>query len=103
MEKIKICVVWAGMWGTNHIRTLLLLNVNVGCVDTDLKQLQKVKSQFHQINWSKLNKRRTKRNRCAWVKKTYFRDSQTEIKIDKATFKETFFNPLEKPEAFDKV
>lgn len=50
MEKIKICVVGAGMWGTNHIRTLLLLDVNVGCVDTDLKQLQKVKSQFNQIN-----------------------------------------------------
>ena len=43
MEKMKICVVGAGRWGINHIKTLFSLNTLVGCVDTKLSQLQKVK------------------------------------------------------------
>ncbi len=50
MKKMKICVIGAGKWGTNHIKTLFSLNTSVGCVDTNKKQLQKVKSQFNQIN-----------------------------------------------------
>ena len=50
MKKMKICVIGAGKWGTNHIKTLFSLNTSVGCVDTNIKQLQKVKSQFNQIN-----------------------------------------------------
>ena len=50
MEEIKICVIGAGNWGRNHVKTLLSLNdVTVGCVDTDLKQLQKIKSLFPKI------------------------------------------------------
>ena len=50
MDKMKICVIGAGKWGINHIKTLLSLNVSVGCVDTKSNQLQKVKSKFDLIN-----------------------------------------------------
>ena len=49
MEKMKICVIGGGRWGVNHIKTLYSLNISVGCVDTKLNQLKKLKSQFHQI------------------------------------------------------
>ena len=47
---MKICVVGVGKWGMNHINTLFSIDVSVGCVDIDIKKLQKVKSKFHQIN-----------------------------------------------------
>ncbi len=50
MEKINICVIGVGSWGFNHIKTLFSLNVNVGCIDTDTKKLQKIKSLFPKIN-----------------------------------------------------
>ena len=49
MEEIKICVIGAGSWGRNHVKTLLPLNVTIGCIDTDLNQLQKIKSLFPKI------------------------------------------------------
>ena len=49
MEEIKICVIGAGNWGRNHVKTLLPLNVTIGCIDTDLNQLQKIKSLFPKI------------------------------------------------------
>ena len=50
MKEVKICVIGAGKWGFNHIKTLFSLDISVGCVDIKLKQLEKIKSQFHQIN-----------------------------------------------------
>jgi len=49
LEEIKICVIGAGSWGRNHVKTLLPLNVTIGCIDTDLNQLQKIKSLFPKI------------------------------------------------------
>ena len=49
MEEIKICVIGAGNWGRNHVKTLLPLNVTIGCIDTDSNQLQKIKSLFPKI------------------------------------------------------
>ena len=46
MKKNSICVVGAGKWGKNHIRTLLLNDISVGCVEIDEKQLTKIKSSF---------------------------------------------------------
>lgn len=50
MKEIKICVIGAGKWGKNHVKTLFSLNITIGCIDTDLKQLQKIKSLFPKIN-----------------------------------------------------
>ena len=50
MGKMKICVVGAGRWGLNHIRTLYSIDADVACVDTSSKQLENIKSQFKQIN-----------------------------------------------------
>ena len=52
LRKIRICVIGAGRWGLNHIKTLFSLNISVGCIDLDTKQLQKVKSIFPEINCS---------------------------------------------------
>lgn len=51
MRKIKICVVGAGNWGFNHIKTLNSLDINVGCVDNNPKKLKKIKSDFKKINY----------------------------------------------------
>tara|TARA_Y100001970_G_scaffold147883_1_gene181524 strand:+ start:4294 stop:5262 length:969 start_codon:yes stop_codon:yes gene_type:complete len=50
LKKIRICVIGVGDWGINHVKTLFSLNISVGCVDKDSKQLQKIKSQFPKIN-----------------------------------------------------
>ena len=49
LEKIKICVVGAGDWGENHIKTLFSLKVYVGCVDIDNKKLEKNKKKNLQM------------------------------------------------------
>ncbi len=46
MKKNSICVVGAGKWGKNHIRTLLSNNISVGCVEIDESRLAKIKSSF---------------------------------------------------------
>ena len=50
MREIKICVVGAGKWGINHIKTLYSLNINVSCIDLDSEKLQNAKSLFPMIN-----------------------------------------------------
>jgi len=50
LKKIRICVIGVGDWGINHVKTLFSLNISVGCVDKESKQLQKIKSQFPKIN-----------------------------------------------------
>ncbi len=50
MKKINICVIGAGQWGLNHIKTLILLDVNVGCIDIDQEKLNFIKSSFPGIS-----------------------------------------------------
>ena len=49
LKKISICVIGVGNWGMNHIKTLMELNINVGCVDLDSQKLNKIKSLFPEI------------------------------------------------------
>ena len=50
MNKVKICVIGAGSWGANHVKTLLSLNAYVGCIDIELEKLQNLKLLFPKIN-----------------------------------------------------
>ncbi len=50
MKKHKICVVGAGNWGFNHIKTLFLMDQIVGCVDSSIEKLNNVKSHYPSIN-----------------------------------------------------
>tara|TARA_Y100001935_G_scaffold245894_1_gene239985 strand:- start:233 stop:1213 length:981 start_codon:yes stop_codon:yes gene_type:complete len=43
MKKIKICVIGTGKWGENHIKTLIKLNVDIGCFDINKDRLIKLK------------------------------------------------------------
>ena len=49
MDDIKICVIGAGRWGKNHIRTLFELGALGGVVDPDAQQRNKIKELFPQI------------------------------------------------------
>ena len=46
MGDIKICVIGAGRWGKNHIRTLFELGALGGVVDPDAQQRNKIKELF---------------------------------------------------------
>ena len=50
MKDVNICVIGAGLWGTNHIKTLISLDVNVGCVDTNQEKLNRIKLLFPKIS-----------------------------------------------------
>ena len=45
----KVCVIGAGYWGSNHIKTLNELNMLGGLVETDLQLREKVKQQYSEI------------------------------------------------------
>ena len=62
MKKISICVVGAGKWGLNHIKTLMELNVNVGCIDVDSQKLKNIKSLFNEIECFKSTKESFKKD-----------------------------------------
>ena len=49
MEK-KVCVVGAGRWGRNHIRTLNELNSLDGIVETNIEIIDEIKSQFPKVH-----------------------------------------------------
>tara|TARA_B100001113_G_C21050900_1_gene596701 strand:- start:136 stop:1101 length:966 start_codon:yes stop_codon:yes gene_type:complete len=49
MSKIKICVIGTGEWGLNHIKTLLDLNISVGCIDLNQNKLKNAKFLFPNI------------------------------------------------------
>ena len=51
MKNVSICVVGAGEWGKNHIRTLSDLNVLGGVIDTNYEQIQKIKKLFPDVNY----------------------------------------------------
>ena len=46
MKKKKICVVGAGKWGRNHIKTLFDLNALGAVVDKNKNTLNKIKKKF---------------------------------------------------------
>ena len=46
---MKICVIGAGHWGMNHIKTLKSLNIKVSCVDTDVVRLKKLSSSIKNL------------------------------------------------------
>jgi len=49
MKQTSICVIGGGKWGSNHVKTLLSMNVIVGCVDNDSKKLKKIQSLFPKV------------------------------------------------------
>ena len=49
MKNINICVLGAGSWGINHIKTLQSMDINVSCVDINPKQIEKIKSNFKKV------------------------------------------------------
>ena len=46
----NICVVGAGYWGENHIRTLSQLNVLKGIVELDLNILKNILNKYPGVN-----------------------------------------------------
>ena len=46
----KICVVGAGYWGKNHIRTLNELNSLGGVVDSNIEALNKIKNKYSNVS-----------------------------------------------------
>ena len=46
MNSLKICVIGAGKWGLNHIKTLDDLGVSFGIVDSDEKKLVQLKKTY---------------------------------------------------------
>jgi len=50
LKEIKICVIGVGKWGVNHVKTLISLNISVGCVDVESEQLKKIKSLFPDVS-----------------------------------------------------
>tara|TARA_Y100000768_G_C23968549_1_gene679229 strand:- start:821 stop:1786 length:966 start_codon:yes stop_codon:yes gene_type:complete len=50
MNQIKICVIGAGNWGLNHIKTLLSLNVKVGCIDKNQLKLDFIELSFPKVD-----------------------------------------------------
>ncbi len=49
MGNCKICVIGAGRWGKNHIKTLLSLNIDVGFVEKNKTSFNDVKNEFPKI------------------------------------------------------
>ncbi len=50
MNNVSVCVVGVGYWGTNHIKNLLKLNIEVGCVDVNKERLQRTKTNYRSLN-----------------------------------------------------
>ena len=42
----KVCVVGAGYWGQNHIKTLFQMGIEVGVVDLDIKSLKHIEKKY---------------------------------------------------------
>ena len=51
MRNKRICVIGAGNWGKNHIRTLDGLGVLAGIVETDQTHVAKIKSNYPGIEF----------------------------------------------------
>jgi len=50
MKKNKICVIGAGKWGKNHIKTLKKLEILGGIIDKDPKNLASLKSKYPKVS-----------------------------------------------------
>lgn len=50
MSQKKICVVGAGRWGKNHVKTLANIGVLSGLVDTNEDTLKKFKNEYKDLN-----------------------------------------------------
>jgi UDP-2-acetamido-3-amino-2,3-dideoxy-glucuronate N-acetyltransferase len=49
VKNIRICVIGAGRWGINHIRTLIELGVLGGIVDIDLEKIKSIKENYPKV------------------------------------------------------
>jgi UDP-2-acetamido-3-amino-2,3-dideoxy-glucuronate N-acetyltransferase len=49
VNNISICVIGAGRWGINHIKTLLKLGVLGGVVDIDIKKIKSIKERYPKV------------------------------------------------------
>ena len=50
MDSKKVCVVGAGYWGTNHIRTLDKMNALGGIVESNSEKLKPLSEQYPDMN-----------------------------------------------------
>ena len=50
MDSKKVCVVGAGYWGTNHIRTLDKMNALGGIVESNSEKLKPLSEQYPDIS-----------------------------------------------------
>ena len=50
MSNIKICVIGAGSWGKNHIKTLHELGVLCGIVESDIQRIKKIGELYPQVS-----------------------------------------------------
>ena len=51
MRNKKICVVGAGMWGYNHVKTLDTLDCLGGVVDPNRNRIRKIKKNFSRLRY----------------------------------------------------
>ena len=70
MGKYKICVVGAGRWGANHIKTLHNLNCLVGVVDNNKSTLKRVTHNYPECQTFSNLKDSLKRNFDAYIVST---------------------------------
>ena len=54
-KKTNICVIGAGYWGNNHIKTLLNMGISVNIVDPNEKSLKKNKKKYPVTTFSDLD------------------------------------------------
>ena len=87
MKTYNLCVVGAGCWGINHIKTLNQLGCLAGIVDSDISTLNKIKTQYPEcLTFSNLEKT-FKENFDAYIvatpPKTHFNIAMTILKNKK--------------------
>ena len=46
---VKICVIGAGNWGSNHIKTLIRQNIFTGCVEVDPNKINEIKKYYPEV------------------------------------------------------
>ncbi|MDC1032342.1 gfo/Idh/MocA family oxidoreductase, partial [Candidatus Marinimicrobia bacterium] len=49
MNNTRICVIGAGRWGINHIKTLLKLGVLGGVVDIDIEKIKSIRERYPKV------------------------------------------------------
>ena len=51
MKKIKLCIIGAGRWGKNHIRTANECGVLAGVIDGNSQTLKDIRSNYPDIQY----------------------------------------------------